>query len=94
METDDRSSYMDQKPDIVMYINDKEIGRFSNPKVYLRDTLFTRKMVFTRGKYFGLIDKLCERPDVLETIQVVSSTGRTYSIEKFMERLEFADQIL
>lgn len=85
---------MDQKSDIIMYINDKEIGRFSNPKVYLRGTIFTRKNVFTRGKYFGLIDKLCERPDVLETVQVISSTGRVYSIEKFIEQLEFADQIV
>lgn len=85
---------MDQKPDIIMFISGKEIGRFSNPKVYLHDTIFTRKMVFTRGKYFGLIDKLCERPDILESIRVVSSTGRVYSIEKFVERLEFADQIV
>lgn len=94
METDSRFAIMGQKPDIIMYINDKELGRFSCPKVTLKRTLVSRKLVFTRGKYFGLIDKLCERPDVLESIQVVSSTGRTYSIEKFMEQLDFADQIV
>lgn len=85
---------MDQKPDIIMHINGNEIGRYSSPKITLRDGIFTRKLVFKKGKYFQLLDRICERGDLIESMNIVSSTGRTYSIEQFIDKLRYADEIV
>ena len=81
---------MDQKPDIVMLIDQFEIGRYSMPKVKLGGGIFTRKLVFKKAKYFGLVMKLVE--EGRESAIVTSSTGRKYTIEQFIHALEGVDE--
>lgn len=86
---------MDSKPDIDVFIGDKKIGTFSHHRIYLTRWLITGKIVFTSTKYFELIDKILMsgREDILQSEIITSSTGRSYTIEKFLKSVETCDEI-
>lgn len=79
---------------IIIYIGDKEIGRYSNPIVRLQNHLFHRKMVFKMGRYFDLLNKLYEHDELKKSIIITSSSNRSYTIDQFIENLQFADEIV
>lgn len=91
MAVEDRSHSMDQKPDIILFIGQYEIGRYSMPKVRLGTGNFTRKLVFHRGKYFELVSKFVHVDPSSEII--TSSTGRKYNVEQFISGLDMVDEI-
>lgn len=87
---------MDKKPDIDMFIGGHLIGSFSCPKVRLKkEGLFTRKLVFKKSEMFGLIDKILmsNNEQLLQSMMIVSSTNRSYTIEQFLNQLESCDEI-
>lgn len=86
---------MDSKPDIDVFIGDKKIGTFSHHRIYLNRWLKTGKIVFTSTKYFQLIDKILSTGDakIIDSVKITSSSGRTYTIEKFLRSMEICDEI-
>lgn len=78
-----------------MYIDRHEIGYFESIKIRIKNRkgLFTRKMVFCPTKYFGLIDKIIADASLTAIIRIHSNTGREYTVEQFINNLEYCDEI-
>lgn len=66
-----------------------QLGEFRYPKVYLRDNIFHRKCVFYRNRGFFILEELIGREHPgLDLIRIISSKGKKYTIESFLDSLE------
>lgn len=71
-----------------------QLGQISYQKYYVRNSHYTRKEIFTKlAGYYILEELIRKKSAVLEYIRIVSSTGREYSIEKFLDLAIGADII-
>lgn len=97
--------YKLDKPNVVIHIlfpGDKNretldetntLGHFTYPRRYLQKGAFTRDEVFVKGSGFTILEEIIaqDRMDIIEKTTIVSSTGRTYSLETILEKLGRVD---
>lgn len=69
-----------------------QLGQFTYPKVTLGGGLFTRKEIFTKLAGFYILEELIKKESrVLEHIQIISSKGKKYTLDKFFDSISNAD---
>lgn len=74
--------------DAIREIN--QLGQFTYPKKHLQDNSITHRHVFTKYAGWTIMEELIrkDRTDILEATKIISSTGREYTFEKFLNSLE------
>lgn len=74
--------------DAIREIN--QLGQFTYPKKDLQNNVITHRHVFTKSAGWTIMEELIrkERTDILEVTRIVSSKGKEYTIEKFLNSLE------
>lgn len=73
------------------FINEtNQLGQFTYPKKDLGKGLFSRRHIFTKLAGFVILEELIkkDRMDILQITKIISSSGREYSLEKFLNSLE------
>jgi len=67
-----------------------QLGKFSYPKRKLGDGKFTRSHIFNKLQGFEILESIIakDRMDILNHSQIISNTGRKYTIEQFLTLLE------
>jgi len=69
-----------------------QLGQFSYPKHYIKEKLFTRKEIFTKLAGYHILEELIRKESrVLSHVRIVSSTGKEYTIEKFLDLISRVD---
>lgn len=72
-----------------------QLGTLSYPKKYVRGKLFHRKNVFTRNSGFYILEELINKKSrVLPYIRIMSSKGKEYTVEKFLDILSNLDMLI
>lgn len=74
--------------DAIREIN--QLGQFTYPRKYLPNNSITHRHVFTKFAGWTIMEELIKknRTDILEETKIISSTGKEYSFEKFLNSLE------
>lgn len=70
-----------------------QLGIFSYPKKKVKGDQYTTRHIFTKLAGWTIMEELIkkDRTDILEATKIISSTGKEYSFEKFLNSLENAE---
>jgi len=73
-----------------------QLGIFSMPIVNKTEFAQHRISIFRRSQGFYILQEIINRNriDILEKIQIKSSTGREYTVEKFLSDVSKVDKLL